>query len=239
MASESFKKLHVDHKTVLCRDLDTYRTLRDFLLNNGYRTVYETERVGEAKTGMATFACRHATHGERLAVCLGFSAKDEVSHAQAPFAYGFAGHAPGQAQTYIQHLALRTSDLDRLKKHLESKGAEFLTPIYRDRDSFGPLLQSFTRELFDDEWFFIEFVQRDYDTEKAGAGGTQFVQNTVLSLYESKQDEFREWVTTKKKRKFLDGVSERERPKVLKELLDSIEPKGAAATVPPLAKAIT
>lgn len=239
MASESFKTLHVDHKTVLCRDLETYQTLRDFCLNNGYRTVYETERVGEAKTAMATFACRNLIHGERLAIVLGYSAPDEVSHAQAPFAFGFAGAKPMEARTYIQHLALRTSDLERLKKYLESKGAEFLTPIYRDKDSFGPLLQAFTRELFEDEWFFIEFVQRDYDTEKAGAGGTQFVEHTVKSLYESKQEEFREWLKAKRKRKFLDGVPEKDRKKVLREILDSIEPEGAVATVPPLARAAT
>src|SRR6266566_4500242 len=53
----AFLKLKVDHKTVLCRDLNAYRALRDFLLNSGYSSVYETDRVGEAKTAMATFAC--------------------------------------------------------------------------------------------------------------------------------------------------------------------------------------
>src|SRR5947208_1929053 len=91
----------------------------------------------------------------------------------------------------MQHLALRTTDIEKLKSYLESKGAEFLTPIYKDKDSFGPLLQSFTRELFDDEWFFIEFVQRDYAADKLGVGGTQFVQNTIKSLYVSTQEEIR------------------------------------------------
>src|SRR5207245_10903964 len=108
----------------------------------------------------------------------------------------------------MQHLALRTTDIEKLKSYLESKGAEFLTPIYKDKDSFGPLLQSFTRELFDDEWFFIEFVQRDYDADKVGTGGTQVVQNTVKSLYVSKQDALREGDTTGEKRRLLDGVTE-------------------------------
>src|SRR5437016_5165588 len=232
----AFLKLKVDHKTVLCRDLNAYRALRDFLLNSGYSSVYETDRVGEAKTAMATFACLSSLTGERLAVVLGMSAPEEVSHAQAPFAYGFAGKPQKDAQTYMQHLALRTTDIDKLKAYLESKGAEFLTPIYKDKDSFGPLLQSFTRELFDDEWFFIEFVQRDYDADKVGAGGTQFVQNTVKSLYVSKQEEFREWEKTGKKRKFLDGVPEKERTNLLRDILVNTEPKGYVETVAPITR---
>ena len=235
-ALPAYLKLKVDHKTVLCRDLDTYRALRDFLLNSGYSSVYETERVGEAKTAMATFACLSPLTGERLAVVLGLSAPEEVSHAQAPFAYGFAGKPQKDAQTYMQHLALRTTDIEKLKSFLESKGAEFLTPIYKDKDSFGPLLQSFTRELFDDEWFFIEFVQRDYDADRVGVGGTQFVQNTVKSLYVSKQEEFREWEKTGKKRKFLDGVPEKDRTKLLQYILVNTEPKGYVETVAPITR---
>src|SRR2546425_12670533 len=124
------------------------------------------------------------------------SAPNEVSHAQAPFAYGFAGKPQKDAHTYMQHLALRTTDIEKLKSYLESKGAEFLTPIYKDKDSFGPLLQSFTRELFDDEWFFIEVVQRDYDADTLGGGGTHVVQNTVNALYVRKHEECRDWTTT-------------------------------------------
>ena len=133
-ALPAFLKLKVDHKTVLCRDVNTYRALRDFLLNSGYSSVYETERVGEEKTAMATFACLSPLTGERLAVVLGMSAPNEISHAQAPFAYGFAGKPQKDAQTYMQHLALRTTDIEKLKSYLESKGAEFLTPIYKDKD---------------------------------------------------------------------------------------------------------
>src|SRR6058998_3537791 len=235
-ALPAFLKLKVDHKTVLCRDVNTYRALRDFLLNSGYSPVYETERVGEEKTAMATFACLNPLTGERLAVVLGMSAPNEVSHAQVPFAYGFAGKPQKDAHTYMQHLALRTTDIEKLKSYLESKGAEFLTPIYKDKDSFGPLLQSFTRELFDDEWFFIEFVQRDYDADKVGAGGTQFVQNTVKSLYVSKQEELREWEKTGKKRKFLDGVPEKERTNLLRDILMNTEPKGYVETVAPITR---
>ena len=235
-ALPAFLKLKVDHKTVLCRDVNTYHALRDFLLNSGYSSVYETERVGEEKTAMATFACLSPLTGERLAVVLGMSAPNEISHAQAPFAYGFAGKPQKDAQTYMQHLALRTTDIEKLKSYLESKGAEFLTPIYKDKDSFGPLLQSFTRELFDDEWFFIEFVQRDYDADKLGVGGTQFVQNTVKSLYVSKQEEFREWEKTGKKRKFLDGVPDKEREKLLRDILANTEPRGYVQTVAPISR---
>src|SRR2546428_8779960 len=126
----------------------------------------------------------------------------------------------------MQHLALRTTDIEKLKSYLESKGAEFLTPIYKDKDSFGPLLQSFTRELFDDEWFFIEFVQRDYDADKVGTGGTQFVQNTVKSLYVSKQEEVREGGENGKKRQVLDGVPGEEQAKNLHDILVDTEPKG-------------
>src|SRR6266568_1972138 len=176
MPAPAFMKLKVDHKTVLCRDLNTYRSLRDFLLNSGYVGVYETERVGEEQTAMATFACRSGLPGE------------------------------------------------------------FLTPIYKDKDSFGPLLQAFTRELFDDEWFFIEFVQRDYDPDAVSAVGTRFVQNTVKSLYVSKQEEFREWEKTGKKRKFLDGVPEKERSKLLQDIFANTEPKGYVQTVAPVAR---
>jgi len=164
------------------------------------------------------------------------SAPTEVSHAQTPYVYGFAGQPQKDAHTYMQHLALRTTDLAKLKAHLESKGGEFLTPIYKDRDSFGPLLQAFTRELFDDEWFFIEFVQRDYDPDAVSAGGTRFVQNTVKSLYVSKQDEFREWEKTGKKRKFLDGVPQKERSKLLQDIFANTEPKGYVQTVAPVSR---
>jgi hypothetical protein len=234
-----YMKLKVDHKTVLCRDLETYRSLRDFLLNSGYSPVYETDRVGEEKSAMATFACLSPLTGERLAVVLGLSGPDEVSHAQAPFVYGFAGQPQKDARTYMQHLALRTTDIEKLRSYLTSKGAEFLTPIYKDKDSFGPLLQSFTRELFDDEWFFIEFVQRDYDADKVGASGTQFVQNTVKSLYVSKQEEFREWEKDHRKRKFLDGVPEKDRIPLLRDILSNTEPKGYVQTVAPIARNVT
>jgi len=235
-ALPSYMKLKVDHKTVLCRDLNTYRALRDFLQNSGYKSVYETERVGDEKTAMATFACLSPLTGERLAVVLGLSAPNEVSHAQAPFAYGFAGKPQKDAHTYMQHLALRTTEIAKLKSYLESKGGQFLTPLYKNKDSFGPLLQSFTRELFDDEWFFIEFVQRDYDADKVGAGGTQFVQNTVKSLYVSKQEEFREWEKTGKKRKFLDGAPEKDGTKLLRDILVNTEPKGYVETVAPITR---
>src|SRR5256886_13838474 len=44
-----------------------------------------------------------------------------------------------------------------------------------------------TREPFDDEWFFIEFVQPDYESGKGGPGGTQVVPNPGESLDCSKQ----------------------------------------------------
>src|SRR3989440_10554848 len=185
---------------------------------------------------MATFACLTSLTGERLAVVLGMSAPEEVSHAQAPFASGCAGKPQKDAQTYMQHLAVRTPDIEKLKSYLEQKGAEFLTPIYKDKDSFGPLLQSFTRELFDDEWFFIEFVQRDYDADKVGADGTQFVQNTVKSLYVSKQEEFRAREKTGKKREFLDGLPEKDRMKLLKDILVNTEPKGYYDTDAPITR---
>ena len=166
----------------------------------------------------------------------GFPGDQESAGGVVPFAYGFAGKPQKDAHTYMQHLALRTTDIAKLKSYLESKGAEFLTPIYKDKDSFGPLLQSFTRELFDNEWFFIEFVQRDYDADKVGAGGTQFVQNTVKSLYVSKQEEFRDWEKTGKKRKFLDGVPEKERTKLLRDILTNTDPKGYVETVAPITR---
>src|SRR3989454_7616370 len=119
-ALPAFMKLKVDHKTVLCRDMNTYRALRDFLLNSGYSPVYETERVGEEKTAMATFACLNPLTGERLAVVLGMSAPNEVSHAQAPVAYAFAAKPQNEHETYMQHLALRTTDIEKLKSYLES-----------------------------------------------------------------------------------------------------------------------
>src|SRR5437764_13596658 len=64
----AFLKLKVDHKTVLCLDLNAYRALRDFLLNSGYSSVYETDRGGEAKTAMATCASLSSLPGEPLAV---------------------------------------------------------------------------------------------------------------------------------------------------------------------------
>src|SRR2546430_7409171 len=119
-ALPAFLKLKVDHKTVLCRDLNAYRALRDFLLNSGYSSVYETDRVGEAKTAMATFACLSSLTGERLAVVLGMSAPAEASHAPAPFAYRFSGKPPKAAQTQLQHPPLRPTDIGHTNAYLES-----------------------------------------------------------------------------------------------------------------------
>ena len=79
-------------------------------------------------------------------------------------------------------------------------------------------------------------MQRDYDADRVGVGGTQFVQNTVKSLYVSKQEEFREWEKTSKKRKFLDGVPEKERTKLLRDILVNTEPKGYVETVAPITR---
>lgn len=239
MAAQVFLKLKPDHRTVLVKDLDTYRILQEYLLNSGYRTVYETERVGEQKTGMATYAVHNPLTGDRIAVCHGFSAPDEVSQVQGPFVFGFGGQAAGSAHTYIQHAALRTTDLIKLKEHLEKRGAKFLTPIYKDKDSFGPLFQCFSRDLLDDEFFFFEFVQRDYDPEKVkDKAGLQFVNKTVQSLYETKQVEFREWMKTGKKQTFLGGLPSAERKKLLKDLLGNVDPPEFVKTIPALVKAL-
>jgi hypothetical protein len=239
MAVPPFLKLKPDHKTVLVRDWEVFHNLKDFLLNDGYRVVYETPRVGDDKTGMATCAFHHPFTNERIAMVLGLDAPDEVSQGQAPFKFGFGGKPAGDAKTYIQHLALRTTDIVKFRAYLEKNGAEFLTPIYQDKDSFGPLLQCFSRELLDDEWFFFEFLQRDYDADKIGVkSGVQFVDKTVRSLYVTKQEEFREWMRTRKKRTFLGSLPKTKAHALLREIVDNIDPKGYALTVPAIAKAV-
>jgi hypothetical protein len=101
---EDFLKLKVDHRTVLVRNMDVFRTVREFLVSTGYAKVYEVERIGEEKTAMATFACKHPITSECIAVVYGINATDEPSHAHAPFDYG----AKSELIIYIQHLALRT-----------------------------------------------------------------------------------------------------------------------------------
>lgn len=236
MPKTDFLKLQPDHRTVLVKDMTVFNSLRDFLLNSGYVKVYETSRVGEEKTAMATFACRNLIHGDCLAVVYGISASDELAHPQAPFVYGGSGRKPEELLTYVQHLALRTSDIFKLKEHLEKQGAQFLTPIFQEKDSFGPLLQCFTRELFDDEWFFIELVQRDYNPDAIQKkAGEQFANKTVQSLYAMKQEEFRQWLATKRKPKMFEGNQE-EVKKKLKALLSQMEPKDFPKTVPCLQK---
>lgn len=236
MSKNDFLKLQPDHRTVLVKDMTVFNSLRDFLLNSGYIKVYETPRVGEEKTAMATFACRNLITGDCLAVVYGISASDELAHPQAPFVYGGNDKKPEELLTYVQHLALRTSDIFKLKEHLEKQGAQFLTPVFQEKDSFGPLLQCFTRELFDDEWFFIELVQRDYnpgDIKKKT--GEQFSNKTVQSLYSMKQEEFREWQTTKRKPKMFEGNPEEVKKKV-RDFLGNMEPKDFPRTVPCLKK---
>jgi hypothetical protein len=207
-------------------------------VNDGYRVVYETPRVGEEKTAMATSAFHHPFTNERIAMVFGIDAPDEVSQGQAPFKFGFGGKPAGDAKTYIQHLALRTSDIVKFRSCLEKKGADFLTPIYQDKDSFGPLLQCFSRELLDDEWFFFEFLQRDYDADKVGTkSGVQFVDKTVRSLYVTKQDEFREWIRTRKKRTFLGGLPKDKARALMHEIIDNVDPSGYALAIPAIARA--
>ena len=62
------------------------------------------------------------------------------------------------------------------------------------------------------------------------------MQNTVKSLYVSKQEEFREWEKTGKKRKFLDGVPAKDRTKLLQDIFANTEPKGYVETVAPVAR---
>src|SRR3546814_7181065 len=40
-------------------------------------------------------------------------------------------------------------------------------------------VQTCALPIFDDEWFFIEFVQRDYDADKVGASGTRSEERRV------------------------------------------------------------
>src|SRR5919109_2089645 len=108
-------KLQADHKTVLVRDMDVFRSIKDFLNNNGYVKVYEVSRIGEEQTAMATFACRNLIHGECLAVVCGINSPAEPSHAQAPFMFDKGG----DTFTYVQHLALRTTDIFKLRSYLE------------------------------------------------------------------------------------------------------------------------
>lgn len=238
MAVPEYMKLKPDHKTVLVRDMSVFNTLKDFLVNDGYRVVYETPRVGEEKTAMATSAFHHPYTNERIAMVFGIDAPDEVSQGQAPFKFGFGGKPAGDAKTYIQHLALRTNDIVKFRNYLEKKGADFLTPIYQDKDSFGPLLQCFSRELLDDEWFFFEFLQRDYDADKVGTkSGVQFVDKTVRSLYVTKQDEFREWIRTRKKRTFLGKMPKDKGRELFHEIIDNVDPSGYALAIPAIAKA--
>lgn len=225
---DDYLKLKVDHKTILVRDMDVFKVVRDFLTNNGYVKVYEVNRIGEEQTAMATFACRNLIHGECLAVVCGINSPAELSHAQAPFM--LEGR---EVSTYVQHLALRTSDIFTLRSYLEERGANFLTPIYNEKDSFGPLLQCFTRDLFDDEWFFIELVQRDYNpTDVDVKLGEQFANQTVRSLYVTKQEEFRDWLSTRKKKLMFDGNPAKMR--WFRELLSSVEPYGYAEIIPAL-----
>ena len=226
---EDYLKLKVDHKTVLVRDMNVFNTIKDFLNNNGYVKVYEVSRIGEEQTAMATFACRNLIHGECLAVVCGINSPTEPSHAQAPFMFGKGR----DISTYVQHLALRTSDIFKLRSYLEERGANFLTPIYNEKDSFGPLLQCFTRDLFNDEWFFIELVQRDYNPNEVNIKlGEQFANQTVRSLYVTKQEEFRDWLSTRKKRLMFDGNPAK--MEWLRDLLMSVEPDGYAKIIPSL-----
>jgi hypothetical protein len=227
---DDYLRLQADHKTILVRDMDVFKAIKDFLTNNGYAKIYEVSRIGEEHTAMATFACRNLIHGECLAVVCGISSPEEPSHAQAPFMYG---KDKDGILTYIQHLALRTSDIFKLRSYLEERGANFLTPIYNEKDSFGPLLQCFTRDLFDDEWFFIELVQRDYEPSKVDTKlGEQFANQTVRSLYVTKQEEFRDWLSTGKKKLMFEENPAKMR--WFQDLLLSVEPHGYARFIPAL-----
>jgi 4-hydroxyphenylpyruvate dioxygenase-like putative hemolysin len=226
---DHYLKLKVDHKTILVRDKNVFKIIKDFVTNNGYVKVYEVNRIGEKQTAMATFACRNLIHGECLAVVCGINSPEEPSHAQAPFIFG----KDEDISTYVQHLALRTSDIFKLRSYLEEQGASFLTPIYNEKDSFGPLLQCFTRELFDDEWFFIELVQRDYNPDEVNIKlGEQFANQTVRSLYVTKQEEFRDWLLTRKKKLMFDGDPAKMR--WFRDLLSSVEPYGYIKFIPAL-----
>ncbi len=226
---DDYLKLKVDHKTILVRDMNAFNVTRDFLTNNGYVKVYEVGRIGEEQTALATFACCSLIHGECLAIVCGINSPTEISHAQAPFIFG----NDKNALTYIQHLALRTSDIFKLRSYLEERGANFLTPIYDEKDSFGPLLQCFTRELFNNEWFFIELVQRDYNPDEVNIKlGEQFANQTVRSLYVTKQEEFRDWLSTRKKRLMFDGNPAN--MKWFRDLLLSVEPYGYVKIIPSL-----
>lgn len=234
---EEFLKLKPDHRAILTRSPEAFSAIRQLLQTTGYETVYNVERIGEQKTGMATFACKHPMTGDCLAIIYGMSSSDEPSHAQAPFDFGIGGATAKEMHAYTQHFAMRTNGIESLRSHLESRGAKFLTPIFNSADQFGPLKQCFSRELLDDEWFFIELTQRDYDSSRIGKEkGTAFSDETVRALYNTKQAEFREWLKTKKKTRMFES-DEKTRTEI-KRLLAGLEPRGFERLVKPLAKLV-
>ncbi len=232
---EEFLKLKPDHRAILVKDREVYDSIRSFLTLTGYQCVYEVDRIGGDNTAMATYACRHPMTNDCLAIVYGLNAPDEFSHAHAPFDFGAGGQKAKEMHTYVQHLALRTNDIFALRNHLEGRGARFLTPVFNSKDSFGPLLQCFTRELLDDEWFFMELTQRNYDiNEIKGKPGHMFSDTTVRSLYNMKQQEFLDFINTKKKIRMFEKKEKTKEE--IEHLIAGLEPKGFEKLVPGLVK---
>ena len=60
---------------------------------------------------------------------------------------------------------------------------------------------------------------------------------TVRSLYVTKQEEFRDWIATRKKKTFLGGLPKDKARALFHEIIDNVDPKGYPLTVPAIAGA--
>ncbi len=87
-------------------------------------------------------------------------------------------------------------------------------------------------------WLVLSFSSGTTTRTKIGTkSGVQFVDETVRSLYVTKQDEFREWMRTHKKRTFLGKLPKARAHEVFHEIIDNVDPKGYPLGVWAIAKA--
>lgn len=144
-----------DHLAIVVNK-KTYAALRATFPFLGWKIVYETDYVGDGSTGMRTFVAK--LDKVQLAIMYGVSKKDKVRSQITKYLKRYGNMK-------LQHIALRTNDIEGAVTAWKKKGVSFLTAdkkgtpiILRSEDKKAVVFQCFTNPFADGMFFEIKMI---------------------------------------------------------------------------------
>ena len=174
-----------DHLAIVL-DEKTYRTFRAQLPIPKAHIAYETAYVGNETDGMETFVLQRGD--VRIAFMLG---KERAEGAVSQITRYLIRYG----NTKLQHIALRTNDIERAVKEWESCGHQFLTrtrdgkpAILKSIDKQGVVYQCFTMPIADGLFFELKEVCKK---EKRLFDFQEFRHDNIEVLWSDVEREFR------------------------------------------------